>query len=309
MFTFDYLISSREGLSRQILSDDKSGSGSQIENLSSTDTTKILVAKDSNSRVIFAHAVRNKGVGEDSYAVDCLVQDLNWLGYSHVILKSDNEKAVVNLLRQALKTYRITVAEESGEQVIVQDEYPTAYDHRSNGLAESAVKAVTAKVLMLKLDLEDCLQKTIPPNHPLICWITELAAWQLTTTKVGSDGMTAYQRIRGRHYAKRNVRFGERVLYKLPDDGPRARNHKLEAKWQYGFVLGYSNNTPNYQVLDEVSERMVTARSVQRIAKDDRWKCGPLERLRFTPQDMHKPSEPRTHMEDAPREGAIMPHF
>ena len=48
---------------------------------------KIIVAKDSRTKAMFAHAVRRKGVEQDRYAVDCLVRDLRWLGYSHVQLK------------------------------------------------------------------------------------------------------------------------------------------------------------------------------------------------------------------------------
>lgn len=38
-----------------------------------------------------------RGVAEDGYVVDCFVEHLKWLGYSHVILKSDNENAILKL--------------------------------------------------------------------------------------------------------------------------------------------------------------------------------------------------------------------
>ena len=64
---------------------------------------KILVVRDMKSKSIFAHAVKCKGSDEDGYAVQCLVDDVKWLGYSKVILKSDNGAAILALLRNTLK--------------------------------------------------------------------------------------------------------------------------------------------------------------------------------------------------------------
>ena len=41
---------------------------------------KILVAKDSKSRTLFAHVVRRKGTDEEGYAVKRLAEDIEWLG-------------------------------------------------------------------------------------------------------------------------------------------------------------------------------------------------------------------------------------
>ena len=152
---------------------------------------KFLIAKDSRSKAVFAHAVEKKGPGHDGYAVDCLVKDLRWLGYDHVILKSDQEPAIMKLLSTAPKTFRITCAEE-GERGIMQEEHPTTYDHQANGLVESAVKAVTNKMLTLKRCLEESLHKTMPIEHPLLHRLAEFAARHITTCHVSADGRTPY---------------------------------------------------------------------------------------------------------------------
>ena len=41
---------------------------------------KVLVAKDSRSKCVFAHAVPVKGVDGNRYVIDCVVQDCSWLG-------------------------------------------------------------------------------------------------------------------------------------------------------------------------------------------------------------------------------------
>ena len=58
---------------------------------------KILVVKDSKSKVISAHVVACKGVDDNGYAVEKLKRDILWFGYRSVILKSDNEPAIVTI--------------------------------------------------------------------------------------------------------------------------------------------------------------------------------------------------------------------
>ena len=72
---------------------------------------KILVAKDSKSRAIFAHVVRRKGVDEEGYAVKRLAEDVEWLGYTRIILKSDGESAIVRLLKETLRVAKTVVVD------------------------------------------------------------------------------------------------------------------------------------------------------------------------------------------------------
>ena len=43
---------------------------------------KVLVVRDSRSKALFALVVPSKGVEERGFAVDSLVEDVRWLGYS-----------------------------------------------------------------------------------------------------------------------------------------------------------------------------------------------------------------------------------
>ena len=103
-------------------------------------TLTILVAKDSLGKAIFAHVVLQKGVDPAYYAVDALVKDVAWLGYTRFSLRSDNEPAILLLLKHALTEARFKI--EQLEQVV--QEHPNAYDHAANGEIESTVKQVTA---------------------------------------------------------------------------------------------------------------------------------------------------------------------
>ena len=72
---------------------------------------QVLVAKCCKTKAVFAQCVKQKGVEGDGFAVECLRRDLQWLGHIRVILKSDNEAAIVKLLRETLKVLRIEVSE------------------------------------------------------------------------------------------------------------------------------------------------------------------------------------------------------
>ena len=68
------------------------------------ESLQMLIVKDRLSRAAFALAVPKKGIDEKRFAVDAVVDDVLWLGYAKVILKSDNGPAIVKLLKEALST-------------------------------------------------------------------------------------------------------------------------------------------------------------------------------------------------------------
>ena len=75
----------------------------------------LLVAKDSLGKAAFAHVVPQKGVDPAHYSVDALVKDIAWLGYTRLSLRSDNEPAILQLLRHALIKARLQI--ENFEQL------------------------------------------------------------------------------------------------------------------------------------------------------------------------------------------------
>ena len=109
---------------------------------------KVLVIRDSRSKSIFAHVVPAKGVDERGFSVDALVDDIKWLGYVRVTLKSDNEPAILKLLTESLRELRIQGLEQASE------EHPPEYDPQSNGSAEVAVKLLKGHLRTLRSSLE-----------------------------------------------------------------------------------------------------------------------------------------------------------
>ena len=74
---------------------------------------KVVIAKDLNSGSVFARVVHQKGPDADGYAVARLVEDIKWLGYAKLLVKSDNEPAIVSLCNEALRRFRIEGIEQA----------------------------------------------------------------------------------------------------------------------------------------------------------------------------------------------------
>jgi len=92
----------------------------------------ILAGIDAKSGTMFAQLVPEKGV--HSYAVKRLSQEIKRMGYTKIILKSDQEPAIV-ALKNAVRNLK--------ESEIIPEESP-AYEHQSNGTIESAINRIEA---------------------------------------------------------------------------------------------------------------------------------------------------------------------
>ncbi len=236
---------------------------------------KILVVKDTKGKAVFAHTVRQKGVDEEGYAVARITEDVQWLGYTKLILKIDGERAIVRLLRGSLKVIKANIVDDEGQASF---ENPPTYDPRSNGAVENAVKMIKGMLRTCKLGLEARIGGIIPDDHPVMTWLVEHVAWILTVRPNGEDGKAPFQRVRGRPFAKKAVEFGERVLFKLPMDGPRHDERGvLQARWSRGIMLGYSRFSNEYRVWD--GHRVIKARTIQRMKRDLRWHKEGLEKI------------------------------
>ena len=130
---------------------------------------------------MFAHVVPKKGVDEDGFAVKCIVDDVKWFGYTKVVLKTDNEPAILKLLQETLRDLRI----EGLDQVM--GENSPEYDPQANGNAEVGVKLVKGMLRTHRSALEEKLGFRIPARHPLIAWLIGHSANVLNWCVKGHD--------------------------------------------------------------------------------------------------------------------------
>ena len=140
------------------------------------EVVKILVAKCHQSKCVFAHTVPQKGLDPALYAVERLKRDVMWLGHTRLVLKSDNESAILALLRNTLKVLHKEVEIDN-----IQEAHPAAYDPSSNGSTENASRQIGGMIATVRSCLEERVQARVPVRHCVFGWLVEHAAWLMTT--------------------------------------------------------------------------------------------------------------------------------
>ena len=297
IFAFDYLyltkgLNGLEVVTRENVSKDIESTMPPATSASYTDEiaprkrcVKVLVAKDLKSGSVFAHVVLQKGLDADGYAVARIVEDIKWLGYTKLLVKSDNEPAIVALCNEALRRLRIEGISQASR------EGPPAYDSSSNGAVEAAVKAVQGLLRTVKLGFERKTNCVVPEEHPLLAWMVEHVGWILTTRARRTDGRTGFHHVRGRPFHKRQVEIFEQCLHKLPTKGLlRDAQAKLGERWRRGVFLGVDRTTSEYLLWDDGV--IVSARAIQRLRAQFRWPQEEYNKIVSGPRGLYAAEEP-----------------
>ena len=252
------------------------------------DALTVVAAYDSSTKFIFAHPVTAKGVSEDQYAADAVAEDIGWLGYPRVLLRSDNEPALLALLKESLKCMRIQSEAAPLESVATEGSVP--YDPQTNGAAETGVRLLKGQARALMLGLEKEIAMAIPPKHAMAQWVVRHAGHVRSLRIVGTDGKTAYQRVRGvaNHTAMANL--GEVVRYKARSQ----ERHGIAGsgwRWSSAVWLGVDHRTNQYILYDQnFGVRM--ARTIMRLPQEQKFCAARVAEVDVTPQSMYR-NEPR----------------
>ena len=172
------------------------------------EVAKCLVVRCFASKAVFGHVIPCKGLDEDNFVVKLVIEDLSWLGHTRLILKSDQERALVALVTQAAMAMRYKVDEVPSVAV----EHSAKYDSQASGGTEVGVKLLRGLFRSVKLCLEARINMEIPVDHPMIASMMEHASLLLNALVRGTDGLTAWKRVRGRSFGQPLVGIGESVL-------------------------------------------------------------------------------------------------
>ena len=269
--SIDYMFVTNDG----IFSEEDQMSTEQQEQ-----ALKVLVLKDSKSRAVFAHAVPQKGIDPKRYIIDTIVQDILYLGYSQIILKSDNEPAIVHVLKETLASLKASGVSQAGE------EHSPPYDSQANGDVESAVKQVRQRLRTMHMCLERRLHKRIPPQHPLICWLVSHVAALVRYRVRGTDGRTPHERLRLRPFNLKLLCFGEQCKYKNRAKEPLGSDPH---RWHKGTFLGVCPMTSQYILCNQDTGAIAYARTILRTPDELKWDAKILEGITTTPYIQHVP--------------------
>ena len=111
------------------------------------------------------------------------------------------------------------------------------YVSKSNGEVERKVQTVQGPAGALKDHLGDRIGESLDPRSHILTWLVEYCSTLLDLFHIGSDGMGAYPRNRGKTSKAEEPLFGEIVEFK------RRTNSKLEARWETDVYLGVRDDT------------------------------------------------------------------
>ena len=248
---------------------------------------KCIVMRCHESKAVLAHCVPCKGTDEDGFVVDLICRAVAWLGHTRLILKTDNEKALLSLVRRALEAVKVEVP----EVIQLTDEQAAEYESKSNGGTEVGIRAVRGLFRTIKICTEKRIGQEIPIMHPLTTWLIEHVCTLLNAMSVGPDGMTPWQRLRGRGFGQRLVGFGESVHYKQPAKGPQHDvKGNMGPRMMPGIFLGYNKVSNTYRVVNGEG-KMIKARGIMRRPIADRWREEDLKNITVTPWNSRVPCE------------------
>ena len=106
--------------------------------------------------------VPSKATSMDKFAAERIFEDIVYLGHTRVILRSDNEPALVALVGDALKGLRIQLLDSAAAEGPVPDNPQTA------GAAEVSERNFKCQVRAMHLTLDRFMGKHVLVTHPLI---------------------------------------------------------------------------------------------------------------------------------------------
>ncbi len=149
-----------------------------------------------------ARSVGAKGVMP--YMLKFVTGTLGVWGFKDIVLKSDQEQAIVALGR----------AVKDGRRDKTQLINVPWCSHASMGAVERMNQTLAGQIRTLRHVLQGRFGQRTPASHPVMPWVVLHAACLVTRFTVRSPGHTAYEAIRG--YRSELVELGERVFAKKP---------------------------------------------------------------------------------------------
>ena len=204
---------------------------------------------------------------EHFYPEAALLRDVKFLGYSRLVIKSDQEPSILALaeaVKNTLTSKGIDCQLESS---------PKGDSHgMSNGEAESAVGITQGLARTLKDYVEHKSGKVIDPK--LIEHVGTLYTLY-AYDESSKDGLTPYRKIKGRDWNIALPPFGECVYYRV------RTTHKLDVRWDTGIFLGIRLHTT--EKIIGTPKGVVVVQSIRRKPEDQQWDVELLQSIQGTP--------------------------
>jgi hypothetical protein len=105
--------------------------------------------------------------GFDAYALFCVVRDVEQSGYNRLILKSDQENSIKDIIS--------AVKRERAEDIDLLPELSVVGEHQMNGKVERAVQTMEGQIISMSLAVEMRYGVKIDESHPIWPWMVSYA--------------------------------------------------------------------------------------------------------------------------------------
>ena len=115
----------------------------------------ILVVYCGATKALLAHAGLKKGADDEGYIVEQLKQDVLWLGHHRIVMRSDNDPALLQVIERVMAVLKMAGVDPA-------DEGSVPHDPQTNGAAESAVRMLKGTVKANLMSMERKLQARLP---------------------------------------------------------------------------------------------------------------------------------------------------
>ncbi|CAE7251708.1 unnamed protein product [Symbiodinium sp. CCMP2592] len=226
-----------------------------------------IVLRDRHSKAIFSHLLPCKGTTGSTHPERAILKDLEFLGYKKLVLKNDQEASIKALSLAVRNGF-------SGE--IVPEESPKGDHHgQSNGEAERSVQTVQGLVRTLKASLTE-KGITLEPTSAVFAWMIEYAGVLHTLfSQELHEGLTPFQRIKGRKWQVALPCFGEAVDYR------RNTRSKLDSRWQSGVYLGL--RLQSTEKIVGTNQGIFVVQSIKRKPEGQQWDSDLVKAVRGLP--------------------------
>ena len=143
-------------------------------------------------------------------------------------------------------------------------------DHRSNGLAENAVREVKRQERVLRSSLEEMIGKVLREDDPVLAWLPRHAADLMCRYRKGPDGRTPEPGRCGKNWRKPAIAIGEKLYHREVGEGVR---HLKEGRY-----IGHHGRTGSLLVI--TADGVKRGTGVRRLADCDRWVADGWDALR-----------------------------
>ena len=217
----------------------------------------ILVCKCKRTACLVATQVPAKGV--NVYDLAFFSRWLRGLGWKRLLLRSDNERALLAFLRAA-------AASLEGVEMIEQAS-PEG-DHAANGL-EVGVREIKAQTRVLTSHLEERLKRQLDWSEPLATWLVRHSANCLSRYRIQNDGKTPDQRRTGKRWRRHVVEIGEKAAFLLVTARREGRVAGDAERMMDGIFVAHHERTGASLFLSE--RGLLRCTRVQRKTADKQW--------------------------------------